>query len=245
MTTKTADDVLHSDNRRRRELMSLRREDGLIILILKCLLNYRIWHWPYRAAVWSLLLITGQLYRPSERPELTVRLAADAYLILMGAGVVACYDQLIELANNSSYLTPPTFLVGCWLALPVFRLIEALSVVLMLNAGGAYHSPFPMRTISRTIWAYSEFIVIFAAGYIAIAILAGDTFHITDDHGFTQAWINPMYFSMTTITTVGFGNISPETPAGKTLVMIQVFSGFLLLVIALQRSLSFASQRRD
>ena len=49
-------------------------------------------------------------------------------------------------------------------------------------------------------------------------------------------WIDSLYFSVITVSTVGFGDISPETVAGKVFTMIYVVIGigvFVALVSAI------------
>lgn len=45
--------------------------------------------------------------------------------------------------------------------------------------------------------------------------------------------VDAVYFSGTTITTLGFGDITPVCPLSKLLVLLEVFTGFVLVILAL------------
>lgn len=62
--------------------------------------------------------------------------------------------------------------------------------------------------------AHLAIVVFFALLYL----LAGDDFDLGEDRV-----LNALYFSMTTSSTVGFGDISPRTRRGKLLVMTHQF----------------------
>ena len=49
-----------------------------------------------------------------------------------------------------------------------------------------------------------------------------------------------MYFSFTTLTTTGFGDITPAIPLTRTLAMFEALAGQLYLVITLTRLVSLA-----
>ena len=230
--------VLEKDDAERREKMAFRREDGLVIFLLKLLFNYRVWHWPYRFVVWAILKLSGKLDKSTGRPDLWVRHAADGYMLLMGVVLLLCYGQILGVARNASADSRPVWTAILWCIVPVSRLIESLSVVVMLHANGPYHSPAPMRAVSKTLWAYLEFVVIFATVYVAVAAVTGDKFGTADDSGFVKCWVNPLYFSMITIATVGYGDFVPQTELGRSLVAVEVFCGLVLLIVALQRVLS-------
>jgi uncharacterized protein YjbI with pentapeptide repeats len=49
------------------------------------------------------------------------------------------------------------------------------------------------------------------------------------DFGPGGSWVTPLYFSVVTLTTLGYGDIVPVTPAERIVVMTQVSLGYLLL----------------
>ncbi len=68
------------------------------------------------------------------------------------------------------------------------------------------------------------------AGLTASLLVFGSwVFHQIEGWGY----IDSFYFSAITLTTVGYGDFSPHTPAGKLLTVVYVFSGVGLLVAML------------
>src|SRR6266699_3700182 len=132
------------------------RKDGLIIAALKITLHTRIWNWAYLFAVRAILKAIGRLDKPTANAELWVRHAADTYMLFGGIAVLLCYSGLLEVARTANANSPPCLLVILLCVIPLFRLAEAFSVVVMLHASGQYRPPAPMRAVSRIIWTYLE-----------------------------------------------------------------------------------------
>ena len=55
-----------------------------------------------------------------------------------------------------------------------------------------------------------------------ITVLVGVTFYHYVEH---LSWLDAYYFSIITLTTVGYGDISPETPAGKIFTTLYIIVG--------------------
>ena len=57
---------------------------------------------------------------------------------------------------------------------------------------------------------------------VALSVLLGGTvfFHFAEDF----SWIDAFYFCVVTLTTVGYGDITPQTPLGK------LFTSFYILL---------------
>jgi Ion channel len=67
-------------------------------------------------------------------------------------------------------------------------------------------------------------------------------------NGFFGAGKSPtsdfLFFSFTTLTTVGYGNLIPATPVGQSLAMVEALSGQIYLVIVVARLVSIWGQER-
>jgi hypothetical protein len=75
------------------------------------------------------------------------------------------------------------------------------------------------RSLARwCIWILL-LIVVFGMGYW----VAGVDFR----HG--PAWLGALYYSVVTVTTLGYGDIVPVTATARIMAMIQVFLGYLML----------------
>jgi hypothetical protein len=54
-----------------------------------------------------------------------------------------------------------------------------------------------------------------------------------------------LFFSFTTLTTVGYGNLIPVTPVGQSLAMVEALSGQIYLVVVVARLVSIWGQERS
>ncbi len=75
------------------------------------------------------------------------------------------------------------------------------------------------RSTTRwTLWTLA-IASIFGALYTALPI----------DYGANETALSPLYFSVVTFTTLGFGDVLPTSPVSQLTVMIEVFLGYFML----------------
>lgn len=60
---------------------------------------------------------------------------------------------------------------------------------------------------------------------IFMIIIGTILFHFVEN----WRWINSLYFCVTTLTTVGYGDFSPQTDAGKIIFIFYILSGLGIL----------------
>jgi voltage-gated potassium channel len=62
-----------------------------------------------------------------------------------------------------------------------------------------------------------------AAFFAAYTVVAGGlTFAVVEDD--TSA-LDGLYWAVTTVTTIGYGDLSPDTPAGKVIAVVVMLTG--------------------
>lgn len=52
---------------------------------------------------------------------------------------------------------------------------------------------------------------------------------VSIDYGSHETWLSPIYYSVVTITTLGYGDVLPASVAGQVVAMAQVVTGYLML----------------
>jgi voltage-gated potassium channel Kch len=82
----------------------------------------------------------------------------------------------------------------------------------------------------RTLWCDPQFKSL--TRLTAIAIASGVVFYSLIEH---LSPVDALYFSVTTLTTVGYGDYSPQTAAGKLFTVVYVLVGVGLLLAFITR----------
>ncbi len=103
------------------------------------------------------------------------------------------------------------------------------------------HRVVTTETVLGAICVYLLLGFSFSFIYSAIGIVSGTPFF----GGHTQATFNQyLFFSFTTLTTVGYGNLIPEGNFGQTFAMLEALFGQIYLVIIVARLVSLWGQAR-
>lgn len=103
------------------------------------------------------------------------------------------------------------------------------------------HSVVTSETILGAVSVYLLIGISFASVYSALARLGGSDFFV----GVPQASSTDyLFFSFTTLTTVGYGNLVPAGSIGQTMAMLEALMGQIYLVVVVARLVSVWSTRR-
>lgn len=75
-------------------------------------------------------------------------------------------------------------------------------------------------------------LAIFIATVVVLAVILGAAMYIVEGrtHGFTSI-PQSIYWTIVTITTVGYGDIAPETPLGQTLASVIMLLGYAIVAV--------------
>lgn len=69
---------------------------------------------------------------------------------------------------------------------------------------------------------FNKYIFRYLLAAALLALITGTVFYHLVEH---LSWLNAYYFSVITLTTVGYGDITPHTPAGKIFTTFYVIFG--------------------
>jgi voltage-gated potassium channel len=75
-------------------------------------------------------------------------------------------------------------------------------------------------------------IFVFLFTVTMIVVIVGATMYLVEgpEHGFTNIPIS-VYWAVVTLTTVGYGDISPQTPLGRSLAMLVMLMGYGIIAV--------------
>lgn len=75
-------------------------------------------------------------------------------------------------------------------------------------------------------------ITVFLVVILTIVLIMGSTMYLVEGptHGFTSI-PKSVYWAIVTMTTVGYGDISPETPLGQTIAAVAMILGYSIIIV--------------
>jgi voltage-gated potassium channel len=88
------------------------------------------------------------------------------------------------------------------------------------------------RTLVRAIWSSREKISVFLFSVVLLVTVVGTLMYLIEGEasGFTSI-PQSIYWGIVTLTTVGYGDISPVTPLGKFLASIVMITGYAIIAV--------------
>lgn len=75
----------------------------------------------------------------------------------------------------------------------------------------------------------TDLIALFSAAVVALVV--GSVFYRFIEN---WTWIDSIYFSVITLTTVGYGDLAPTTPISKIFTMVYVFVGIGIIFLSIR-----------
>ncbi|MFE2210430.1 potassium channel family protein [Streptomyces canus] len=152
-------------------------------------------------------------------PDRTRRRAAIvvvARAVLIATGLVTAY-YLLPLDERGT--AGVSALLACGSA--------AVLLMFWWEVRAIMRSPHPrLRAVEALAATLPLFLVLFASGYYVLEHLTPGSF----SEPLTRT--DALYFALTTFSTVGFGDITARSQAGRVLTMVQMAGGLLLVGVA-------------
>lgn len=151
----------------------------------------------------------------------------DLYVLLATGGLIAFLFLVVS--------EKPVHWVRCWaIAMTTYLLVEMLATTLCVQFVEFYdrndQPASPNRSIALLGIGYVELVIGFAIFYLVNdGVRAGSG---ENARRLTEAW-DAVYFSLVTITTLGYGDWAPRSQGAKALVCTEVLTGLALLVVML------------
>lgn len=88
------------------------------------------------------------------------------------------------------------------------------------------------KALRQALWAARNKIIVFLFVVLVTVCIMGAAMHLIEgeEAGFTSIPTS-MYWAIVTMTTVGYGDIAPQTPVGKFLASIMMVLGYSLIIV--------------
>jgi voltage-gated potassium channel len=114
-------------------------------------------------------------------------------------------------------------------SLLVIRSLRLLRVFRILKLGRYLHEAQTLRT---ALAQSREKITVFLATVVVSVLIVGALMYLIEgpEHGF-RSIPESMYWAVVTMTTVGYGDISPKTPLGRLLASALMVFGYSLIIV--------------
>ena len=140
--------------------------------------------------------------------------------------IFSFYGIIDFLAVIPSYLGLIVISYQSLMVIRVLRLLRVFRILKLTRYTAAG------RTLARAIWNSREKISVFIYFVIILVILIGTIMYLVE--GEASGFISipaSIYWAIVTLTTVGYGDISPVTPFGQFLASIVMILGYAIIAI--------------
>tara|TARA_B100000963_G_scaffold329288_1_gene318483 strand:- start:560 stop:1378 length:819 start_codon:yes stop_codon:yes gene_type:complete len=114
-------------------------------------------------------------------------------------------------------------------SLRVVRMLRLLRVFRVLKLVGFLREA---QILKDALWASRRKIAVFLSAVLVLVTLLGTLVYIVEDAeaGFTSIPIS-IYWAIVTVTTVGYGDIAPQTVLGQMLASVMMILGYAIIAV--------------
>lgn len=132
-------------------------------------------------------------------------------------------DLLAVVPTYLDVLIPGTHYLFVIRVLRLLRIFRVLKLVAFVGEA---------ETLMRALGASRRKIMVFLLGVLAIVVIVGTAMYVLEGegNGFTSIPVS-IYWAIVTVTTVGYGDLSPQTGAGQTLAAFLMIIGYAIIAV--------------
>ena len=170
--------------------------------------------WLYAAELTFTLLFTLEYVLRLVSVRRPLRYAASFFGVVDLLAIVPTYVSLV--VPGSHYLLVVRIL-RLLRVFRVFKLAEHLSEA---------------DVLMRALRASRRKISVFLLTVLTLVVIIGTLLYVVEgeEHGFTSIPVS-IYWAVVTLTTVGYGDLSPKTPLGQTLAALVMIVGYGIIAV--------------
>jgi voltage-gated potassium channel len=132
-------------------------------------------------------------------------------------------DLLSILPTYISLLVPGTQYLLVIRILRLLRIFRVLKLVEYVGESGV---------LGRALWASRRKIGVFLLTVLTLVVIIGTLMYVVEgeEYGFTSIPVS-IYWAVVTLTTVGYGDLSPQTPLGQALATLVMLLGYGIIAV--------------
>ena len=189
---------------------------SIAVVLLESVVSVRLEHGPaLRACEWGLTLLFTVEY--------VLRLLCVGQPGRYARSFFGLVDLLSILPTYVSVLVPGAQ------ALLVIRTVRILRVFRVLKLA---HYVAESETLLRALYASRRKIQVFLFAVFTLVVIFGSIMYLVEGptHGFTSI-PRGIYWAVVTMTTVGYGDISPQTNLGQTIAACIMVMGYGIIAV--------------
>ena len=172
------------------------------------------------------------------------RLVSDVYRqAIMDVALVAAY---VIVYKYDTATMPYRGIVGIIvIVIAGFRVAEIVVCAVLLAMDQSYTISNWPRAIVNTIWHYGEIALAFAVIFLGIETINAMAFTTGADRALHRTFVTPIYASVSTLLTLGYGDIAPSKDSSAAMIAVccEVISGALMMPIVLQTSIASINEK--
>lgn len=126
----------------------------------------------------------------------------------------------------------PTYLDLLFPGMHYLMLFRALRVLRIFRVLKMVHFMGEANLLYRAVWASARKIVVFMTAVVTLVLILGSIMYLIEgpEHGFTSI-PKSVYWAIVTLTTVGYGDISPQTPLGQMFASVIMIIGYGVIAV--------------
>jgi voltage-gated potassium channel len=155
--------------------------------------------------------------------EYSLRLACVGKPQMYARSFYGIIDLLAVIPTYLSLFFPGSQYLLVIRLLRVLRIFRVLKLVQYISEA---------RMLGRAFKASRRKIIIFLFTVLTMVVIFGSLMYLIEkeNHGFTSI-PRSIYWAIVTLTTVGYGDISPQTPLGQTIAAIIMILGYAIIAV--------------
>jgi voltage-gated potassium channel len=170
---------------------------------------------PLRAAEWGFTVI------------FTLEYLLRLYVVRHPLRYARTFYGLVDLISIL-----PTYLMAIFPGVQALLVIRILRMMRMFRVFKMVRHVNGAEFLVRALYAGRAKITVFFSFMLAITVIAGTLMYLVEgpEAGFTSI-PTAVYWAIVTITTLGFGDITPATPLGRMLTSVLVLTGYAIIAV--------------